>query len=174
MFVPEGQKPFPRTIIDKPFISKYVDGWGEQNSDIGLIVEKDNHPIGAIWLHRFDEAHKEFGYVDDETPEIGIAILEEFRGEGIGTALMCELEVQARSYGYKKLCLRVDPTNPARRLYERFGYVHVGWCDTSWTDDEALRDLMRAREATKEDQLRARHQLIKFLLQHEVKSPEKE
>lgn len=51
MFVPEGHKPFTRTIIDEPFISKYVDGWGELNGDIGLIAEKDNHPIGdgQVW-----------------------------------------------------------------------------------------------------------------------------
>jgi len=33
-------------------------------------------------------------------------------------------------------------------------------------DDEALRDLVRAREDAKEDQLRARHRLSKFLLRH--------
>ncbi|WP_258111173.1 N-acetyltransferase [Alicyclobacillus sp. SP_1] len=76
--------------------------------------------------------------MDDEMPELGISVLGEFRGEGIGTALMRELEVQARNYGYKKLCLSVDPTNPARRLYERFEYVHVGWCDTSWTMEKHL------------------------------------
>lgn len=38
-------------------------------------------------------------------------------------------------------------------------------------EDEALRDLVRAREVTKEDQLRARHHLAKFLLRHEVKAP---
>ncbi|MGE7635354.1 IS110 family transposase [Bacillus paramycoides] len=32
-------------------------------------------------------------------------------------------------------------------------------------DDEALRDLVRAREDAKEDELRAKHRLSKFLLQ---------
>ena len=31
---------------------------------------------------------------------------------------------------------------------------------------EALRDLVRAREATKEDQLRAKHRLLKYLLRY--------
>lgn len=138
MFVPEGQMPFPRSITDEPFISKYVDGWGETISDIGLIAEKNYKKIGAIWVRLFDEAHKGFGYVDDETPEITIALLEEFRGKGIGTALMLELENQAKNYGYQKLCLSVDPRNSARRLYERFGYVHIGWCDTSWTMEKIV------------------------------------
>ncbi len=38
-------------------------------------------------------------------------------------------------------------------------------------DDEALRDLVRAREDAKEDELRAKHQLTKFLLRHEIHPP---
>lgn len=45
-----------------------------------------------------------------------------------------------------------------------------------WVPDaahEALRDLVRAREAAKGDQLRARHRLQKFLLRHGHRAPEK-
>ncbi|MCK6501023.1 MAG: IS110 family transposase [Nitrospira sp.] len=44
-----------------------------------------------------------------------------------------------------------------------------------WVPDaahEALRDLVRAREAAKKDQLRARHRLGKFLLRHGQRAPE--
>jgi transposase len=44
-----------------------------------------------------------------------------------------------------------------------------------WVPDpahEALRDLVRAREAAKGDQLRARHRLGKFLLRHGVRMPD--
>lgn len=40
-------------------------------------------------------------------------------------------------------------------------------------EDEALRDLVRLREDVKEDQLRARHRLSKFLLRHDVKPTKK-
>lgn len=91
---------------------------GEQSGDIGLIAEIDKQPIGATWLRLFDEAQR--GYGDDETPEIGMAILKEFRGKGIGKSLMHVLETQAKKYGYQKLCLSVDPRNPTHRLYEQF------------------------------------------------------
>jgi len=45
-----------------------------------------------------------------------------------------------------------------------------------WVPDkehEALRDLVRAREAAKRDELRARHRLGKFLLRHGVRPPTK-
>ena len=38
-------------------------------------------------------------------------------------------------------------------------------------EHEALRDLVRAREAAKQDQLRARHRLSKFLLRHGRRAP---
>ncbi|WP_445505876.1 IS110 family transposase, partial [Niallia sp. 03091] len=39
------------------------------------------------------------------------------------------------------------------------------------TEDEALRDLVRAREDAKEDELRAKHRLSKFLLRNNIKQP---
>ena len=38
-------------------------------------------------------------------------------------------------------------------------------------DDEALRDLVRAREDAKEDELRAKHRLTKFLLRNNIHPP---
>jgi transposase len=38
-------------------------------------------------------------------------------------------------------------------------------------DDEALRDLVRCREDAKEDELRAKHRLSKFLLRNDIKPP---
>jgi len=91
----------------------------EQSGDIGVIAEKDEQSMGAIWLRLFNKERK--GYGDDETPEIGI-----------GKALLRELETEAKNYGYQKICLSVDPRNPACRLYEQFGYIHVGWYNTYW------------------------------------------
>jgi transposase len=41
----------------------------------------------------------------------------------------------------------------------------------STEEDEALRDLVRAREDSKEDVLRAKHRLTKFLLRHDIRTP---
>lgn len=40
-------------------------------------------------------------------------------------------------------------------------------------EDEALRDLVRAREDAKEDELRAKHRITKLLLRYEIRPPEK-
>jgi transposase len=51
----------------------------------------------------------------------------------------------------------------------RAGELTAVWVPDA--DHEALRDLVRAREAAKKDQLRARHRLSKFLLRHGRRAP---
>lgn len=126
-FVPEGLDPFPRTILHEPSVSKYVDGWGGQIGDIGLIAEVKGESVGAIWLRLFDE-----------TPEIGMALVREFRGKGIGKILLNAVEIEARKFGYQKLYLSVNPANPALYLYKKCGYVKVGWFETHWIMEKSL------------------------------------
>ncbi len=60
----------------------------------------------------------------------------------------------------------------AVRLAEllRAGELTPVWVPSE--DDEALRDLVRAREDAKADHLRARHRLTKFLLRHDLHAPQ--
>ncbi len=119
LYVPEGAPPFPRDIVQQPDISQYVQAWG-QPDDVGLIACNDETPVGAIWIRRI----KAYGFVDDDTPELSIAMLPEYRGKGIGTKLMDELFslLQTR---YAALSLSVSKENPAVRLYERLGFEIV-------------------------------------------------
>lgn len=73
------------------------------------------------------------------------------------------------------------PTKPGdrvktdRRDAEKLARCHrAGDLTAVWIPDaahEALRDLVRAREAAKADQLRARHRVSKFLLRHGIRPP---
>ena len=63
-----------------------------------------------------------------------------------------------------------DRVKTDRRDAEKLARCHrAGELTAVWVPDadhEALRDLVRAREAAKKDQLKARHRLAKFLLRH--------
>jgi transposase len=69
-----------------------------------------------------------------------------------------------------------DRVKTDRRDAEKLARCHrAGDLTAVWVPDEAheaLRDLVRAREAAKKDQHRARHRLSKFLLRHGRRQPE--
>src|SRR2546428_10001032 len=69
-----------------------------------------------------------------------------------------------------------DRVKTDRRDADKLAVLYRGGHLTPvWVPDkehEALRDLVRAREAAKSDQLRARHRLHKFLLRHGRRAPQ--
>ncbi|HEY2496106.1 MAG TPA: GNAT family N-acetyltransferase [Candidatus Angelobacter sp.] len=79
------------------------------------IVEHDGQPIGrlmVVW-------DKDFALLVD------IALLTEYRGQGIGGELVREL-IQQCTLTRIPLRLQVLKTNPALRLYERLGFIRTG------------------------------------------------
>lgn len=66
---------------------------------------------------------------DDELFLSGIYILPEYQNRGLGTSLLRDLLAQAGRRGLP-VTLQVIKINPARRLYERLGFVVVGETET--------------------------------------------
>jgi [ribosomal protein S18]-alanine N-acetyltransferase len=71
--------------------------------------------------------------VDEETPELAIAVVPSKRGHGIGDELLQALLAKAREGGYQRLSLSVEPGNPARKLYERHGFEVMSEGAEAWT-----------------------------------------
>ena len=121
LFVPPGADPLPREVVDDPTIARYYVGFGSRPGDLGRIAESpDGTPIGAAWVRYSNAADPGYGYVDDETPELGIAVAEECRGSGIGAALLEALLAEL-----PRCSLSVDRRNPAMRLYGRHGCTEL-------------------------------------------------
>ncbi|MEW8207076.1 MAG: GNAT family N-acetyltransferase, partial [Candidatus Thiodiazotropha taylori] len=65
----------------------------------------------------------------------GIAIDPEFRGRGIGSLLMDDIESRAKADGFSRLSLDVSAKNEgARRLYKRLGMVE----SSTWPSSKIL------------------------------------
>lgn len=121
---PGAEHPPKEFALEHPSLRVFHAGWGRAG-DVAVIAEDHGVPIGAALYRLFtDDEHGE-GYIDATTPELGVAVLQEHRGKGVGTALMAELARRGRAAGLARLGLSVEPGNPARRLYERLGYVDV-------------------------------------------------
>jgi GNAT superfamily N-acetyltransferase len=63
-----------------------------------------------------------------------LAVLPEYRGRGVGRALLGAVEDHARRLGCCKLTLEVqDDNSPARTLYRRFGFEDVVYGNSATT-----------------------------------------
>jgi ribosomal protein S18 acetylase RimI-like enzyme len=138
IYVSEGQAPPERAVVRLPELARYVRDWGRAE-DIGFVAldGEGKQPLGAAWLRLLKGDSRGFGYVDETTPELSVAVLPERRGQGIGTRLLTRL-LQGASKHHPAVSLSVDGNNPAVRLYRRLGFEVVGTSGTSLTMKVAL------------------------------------
>jgi ribosomal protein S18 acetylase RimI-like enzyme len=112
--------------------SRYVRGWGRAG-DTAVIALEGGFAVGAAWYRVFASDEPGYGFVDERTPELAIAVVPSKRGRGIGEQLIAALIERAREGGYDALSLSVEPGNPARKLYERHGFEVVEQGTEAWT-----------------------------------------
>jgi ribosomal protein S18 acetylase RimI-like enzyme len=114
------------TAKHSPFLTKYVTHWG-QPGDLGFVVEdaETQQRLGAAWLRVFVGAEKNCDDIADGTTELAIALIPSCTGLGIGAQLLGQVLSNAASL-YPAVYLSVRAANPAKRLYERFGFVVIG------------------------------------------------
>ena len=73
IFIPPGEPPPSRAIVQLPSVRRYVEGWGREG-DSGFVALTPE-PIGAVWLRLFTAPRGGYGYVADTIPELSIAVL---------------------------------------------------------------------------------------------------
>ncbi|MFG6346989.1 MAG: GNAT family N-acetyltransferase [Lachnospiraceae bacterium] len=122
IFIPEGVEPPPKNIITSPELQVYVEHFGESRDDWGLMAEADGKIVGAVWVRIMDD----YGHIDNETPSLAISLYKEYRGLGIGTAMMKEILTLLKSHGYSRVSLSVQKANYAVKLYLKIGFEIVG------------------------------------------------
>ena len=121
IFVPEGRPAPPRSVLSLPELRLYVDGFGSRKDDTGLVAEADGAVVGAIWARIMDD----YGHIDGETPSLAVSLYREYRGRGIGTALLCEMLSLLKRKGYERVSLSVQKANYALKMYEKAGFEVV-------------------------------------------------
>jgi GNAT superfamily N-acetyltransferase len=78
------------------------------------VVELDGRPAGRLYVARWE----------DEIRVMEITLLPAHRGAGIGTRLLRDLIDEGARTG-RRVSIHVERHNPARRLYERLGFLPV-------------------------------------------------
>jgi ribosomal protein S18 acetylase RimI-like enzyme len=124
VYVPQGAEPPPRKVVREPGMAHYAADWGRAG-DLGyLAVDASGHTVGAAWLRLLVGPDRGYGTIDDTTPELAVAVMPIWRGQGIGTRLLIALLGAARE-SYDAVSLSVQADNSALKLYQRLGFVVV-------------------------------------------------
>ena len=118
IFIPPGVEPPPRSILNNDELQVYVKDFGKKPDDRCLAAVADGKVVGAVWVRIMDD----YGHVDDETPSFAISLYKDYRGHGIGTALMENMLELLRENGCRKASLAVQKENYAVRMYKKVGF----------------------------------------------------
>ncbi len=100
-------------------VFRYVQNWGRRG-DAGVVAFDGPNEYGAAWYRLFPESAPGFGFVDEETPELTIAVVPSHRGHGTGGELLEALLAQARSEGFSRVSLSAEPGQTS--FYEKHGF----------------------------------------------------
>ena len=119
--LPEGAQRLDRNIVETPELARYYADWGKE-TDCGSIAEIGGKPIAAAWIRLFSPTERGYGYIDETIPELSMATIPEYRGQGIGSRLLEHLLDLKQVSLLPALSLSVDRTNRALNLYRRFGF----------------------------------------------------
>ncbi len=95
------------------------DGFGPARRFAAVVAEADGQSIGMITVTEFYST----GLARSALFIIDFFVDEEWRGKGVGKALLAQVAALAVVAGAPAVQIGVQGTNPARRLYEKVGFV---------------------------------------------------
>ncbi|GAP02778.1 GNAT family acetyltransferase [Fructobacillus pseudoficulneus] len=104
------------------------DSLAQQEQDESLVAAAAQpQKTWLLWANAKNGKQLQVGIASIADGEVGIAILAEHQGRGLGRLTMEALIDWAKKVGYDRLWLDVDETNEvARHLYHTLGFVEVG------------------------------------------------
>ena len=103
------------------------DGW-QRTTDLGVVSEaQTGTPMGACWARVVTADKAGYGFVADDVPELGIAVLAPYRGPGLGSQLLDACIGALGGAGHTAVSLSVkDDNSAARPLYGAHGFRPAG------------------------------------------------
>ena len=123
--IEEEKKPPMDELLNNDELRKYHQNWGRNGDKALIAVDSKGNPSRAVGYRLFSSEERGYGYVNENIPELGIAVVKEVE-EGLGTKLMNSIIGEARRNSYKALSLSVDAANTnAVNLYRKLGFLEL-------------------------------------------------
>jgi ribosomal protein S18 acetylase RimI-like enzyme len=108
-----GQSEAMRTALSAEF--------AEEKRTVLIAFDPDGQQVGTVQLAR---VHRDLDLVNAQSAYLqSLEVRDGHRGRGVGTALIGALESHAKSLGFFRVTLMVEPDNaPALALYTKLGF----------------------------------------------------
>lgn len=116
------------SVRNNPALTIYAKNWGRQLGDRGCVAQQDDLAIGMAWVRLWSGEERGYGYINQRIPELAIAVLPDYCGQGIGTYLLKNILAMAKE-SFSAVSLSVRGDNAAVRLYERVGFIKIPGSD---------------------------------------------
>ena len=113
-----------KTIHDVKELDIYHKQYGLNSKDLGLYALVKNEIAGAVWLRLLKQNDNSNAYIDDNTPVLHIGVKPKFRGEGIGSAMLEQLFLEAGTL-YKQVSISVLNNETSIKYFEKFGFTKI-------------------------------------------------
>jgi ribosomal protein S18 acetylase RimI-like enzyme len=122
IYQPDRNNLVPKEIVELKEIKIYIDNFGKKKDDYCFVADHNDRIVGAVWVRLLTGEIKGYGNIDNVTPEFAISLFDNYRNQGLGTALMNRMIEHLKQKDYKHSSLSVHKDNYAVKLYNRLGF----------------------------------------------------
>lgn len=111
-------------VLSNPDLARYIENFGRAG-DCAVVAQNNEQIIGIAWARLWAPDDHGFGWVDEQTPEMAIAVEADFWDQGVGARLIEALQSALRAKNATQMSLNVRANSPAVRLYQRLGFEKI-------------------------------------------------
>ena len=116
-------------VSTRPKFSRYTI-LDPRRGDFGWVAEIWSEFIGVVWAQYLPPDDPGYGFLSEDTPEVSLWVRDDWRGLGLGRALLHRVRDEARARQVPQISLSVEADNYAKRLYMAEGFVDVAGHET--------------------------------------------
>lgn len=121
-----GERFTMQDLLDTAEFARYI-VMDARRGDYGVVAcTSQGQWVGTARVLYLPQQNPGYGFVAPGIGELGVSVQPEARGVGLGTELICDVVEIARVRGDRGVSLSVETGNPARKLYEKLGFVDAG------------------------------------------------
>lgn len=106
--------------------------FGSRKGDIAVIAEIDGVRAGAAFVRYWNDDQNIRGYISEDIPVLVIGVVDDYRRQGVGSALIESLKSEVKENGISSISLCVTKNNIAYGLYTKQNFKIVQDIESSY------------------------------------------